>query len=311
MRDFKEQHQTIKKFLLGQLSDDKANEIEARIFAEADFAEEVQIVESELATEYLEGNLIAEERIVFAAKYFKNKANRTTLEYEQLFRQFIRSKSEGNLSRHGQKSESSDSASSDIEINAPPVPLKPERARFGSWFRASFRNRALVYSTIMAAFLLFAVVVWYLAGQRAGQPSNPLEAQRQAIEADLAHLNAAGTFGEVLLTVNLQPAERDRGAMARVAIDNTSQDALIEFRLSLTEASNQQYRVLFLDDRHHELFSISKLTAQATPGGPEIRFVVPARYLIPGDYQINLGVTNKTGGNDDVNSYAVRVVTKE
>jgi hypothetical protein len=160
-------------------------------------------------------------------------------------------------------------------------------------------------------FLFFAALVWYLAGHRTVEPNNPLEAQRQAIEAELAHLNApaAGTAGKVLLTVNLQPAERDRGTMARVAADNTTPDALIEFRLSLTETSSQEYRALFLDDRHQQLFSISKLTAQVTPGGPEIRFVVPARYLNPGDYQIDLSVSNKTGGNDNVNSYAVRVVT--
>jgi len=55
MRDFKEHHQTIRQFLLGQLSDDKAKEIEERIFAEGDFAEEVQIVENELITNYYEG----------------------------------------------------------------------------------------------------------------------------------------------------------------------------------------------------------------------------------------------------------------
>ena len=312
MRDFKEHHQTIRQFLLGQLSDDRAKEIEDRIFAEADFAEEVQIVESELIMEYAEGNLIAEERALFEPKYSKNKADRTTLEYEKLFSEFNRSKPEGNLSPHEPKFQPSASALSNTQISAPPVSLKSPREGTGPWLHSIFKShRALAYSAILIGFLLSVTVVWYLVGHRIVQPGNPLEAQRQAIEAELARLNTpgAGSPGKVLLTVNLQPAERYRGVMARVAADNTTPDALVDFRLSLTEASSQEYRALFLDDRHQELFSISKLTAQGTPRGPEIRFVVPASYLNPGDYQINLSVSNKSGGNDEVNSYAVRVVT--
>jgi hypothetical protein len=311
MRDFKEDHQTIRQFLLGQLSDDKAKGIEDRVFAEADFAEEVQIVENELITEYSEGNLIAEERTVFETKYSQKKAERTILEYEKLFSEFIHSKSDGILSPRPPKLQPSDAAFSSTRINAPQVSLKSPRE--GPWLHSIFRSHpAFAYSAILFGFLLSVAAIWYLFGQRIVQPGNPLEAQRQAIEAKLARLNTlgAGPPGKVLLTVNLQPAERSQGAMARVAADHTTPDALVEFRLSLTEASNQEYRALFLDDRHRELFSISKLTAQGTPGGPEVRFVVPAIYLNPGDYQINLSLSNKNGGYDEVNSYPARVVKK-
>lgn len=304
MRDFKEHHQTIRQFLLGQLSDDKAQKIEERIFAEADFAEEVQIVENELFTEYSVGNLIAEERALFESKYSRHKSGRQMSEYEQLFSQFIRSKSPSEL-----KSQPRESALSETESNAPQVRLEspPARPRW-SLFQIFATHRALAYSVIMIGFLLSVAAILYV-GNRLVQPGSPLDAQRQAMEAELARLNTPGAALQLALSVNLQPAERNRGAMARVAANDTRPDALIEFRLGLTEASNQEYRALFLDDRHRELFSISKLTAQITPHGPEISFVVPAVYLNPGDYQISLGVLNKTGGYDEVNSYAVRVVS--
>lgn len=299
----------MRQFLLGQLSDDKAEEIEERIFAEADFAEEVQIVENELITDYTEGNLAADDRVLFDTKYSKNKTDRTMLEYERLFSEFIRSKFEDNLSR-ASKSQPSESALSNIQTSVPRVSTGSPRKSSESWLHSLFRiHRALAYSAILIAFLLSVTVVWYLVGHRIVQPDNPLEAQREVIEAALARLNTrgAGLPGKVRLSVNLQPAERSRGAMARVASDTTP-DALIEFHLSLPEASDQEYRALFLDDRHRELFSISKLTAQGTPGNSEIRLFVPSIYLNPGDYQINLSVSNKNGGYDDVNSYAVRVV---
>ncbi len=312
MRNFKEHHQTIRQFLLGRLSDDQTQEIEDRIFAEADFAEEVQIVENELLTEYAGERLTAAERALFETRYPKNKADRKTLEYEKLFSEFIRSKSEVNLSLPAPIFQPSDSALSNTQTDAPPVSLKSPRQIPGPWLNSIFgSHRVLAYSVILIGFLLSITVVWYLVGHRTGQPGNLLQAQRQAIEAELARLNTLGAAaGKLLLTVNLQPAERSRGAMVRVAADNTTPDALVKFRLSLPEATNQEYRALFLDDQHRELFSISKLTAQGTPGGPEVSFVVPAIYLTPGDYQINLGVSNKNGGYDEVNSYAVRVVTR-
>ena len=311
MRDFKQDHLSIRRFLLGQLSDDQAQAVEDRIFAEPDFAEEVQIVENELITDFHEGTIAAEERAWFESKYSKDKADRSTLEYEKLFSEFIRSKSEGKLSLGSAKSQPSAATLSRSQISPPPAPLKSTRPSSSPWFQSHFKTHRLVaYATILIFCLLSVTLVWYFVTHRSAQPDNPLGARLQAIEATLARLNTPGAASpeKVLLTVNLQPAERDRGAMARILADNTTPEGLIQFRLSLTEASSQEYRALFLNDRHQELFSISKLTAQRTADGPEIRLVVPAAYLSPGDYQINLSVSNKTGGHDEVNSYAVRVV---
>jgi len=180
------------------------------------------------------------------------------LEYEKLFSEFIRSKAEINLSLREPKFQTSDSALSNTQISAPPVSLKSPHESPGSWLDSGFRtHRALAYSAILIGFFVSVAVVWYLVEHRNFQPGKPLETRRQAIESELARLNTpgAGSPGKVLLTVNLQPAERYRGAMARVTADNTTPDALVEFSLELTETSSQEYGALFLDDRHQELFS--------------------------------------------------------
>lgn len=99
--------------------------------------------------------------------------------------------------------------------------------------------------------------------------------------------------------------------MARVSAAHTTPDEMIEFRLNLIKPSTQEYRAIFRDDRQNELFSISNLKPQNTPSDPEIRLLVPTRYLNPGDYQIDLTVVNRNGHNDVINSYSFRVVTSK
>jgi hypothetical protein len=309
MRDFTEQQNTIRQFLLGQLTAPKSEELEDLIFAEPDFAEEVQIVEDELITEYRAGGMRTEDRVLFEARYSRNSANQAALEYEKVFGEFILSKSKGNPLPTGLKP--SELLLSTTQTSAPSESLKITRESRGPWLFFVFKtHRALAYSVLLACLLSSIVVVWLLSGHyRFQSGNNPIQVQRQAIEVELARLNATGRAlpEKVVSTADLQPSERYQGAMARIEARKTP-DALIEFRLNLMQASTQKYRAVFLDDRQNELFAISNLTAQNTPSGPTIRLFVPTRYLNPGDYQVNLSVSNKSGGNDEINGYSFRVV---
>jgi len=159
------------------------------------------------------------------------------LEYEKLFSEFIRSKAEINLSLREPKFQTSDSALSNTQISAPPVSLKSPHESPGRGSTPVLGPIGRCLLSYLDRFFVSVAVVWYLVEHRNFQPGKPLETRRQAIESELARLNTpgAGSPGKVLLTVNLQPAERYRGAMARVTADNTTPDALVEFRLSLTE----------------------------------------------------------------------------
>lgn len=310
MRDFKEQQNTIRQFLLGELTEQESEELEDLIFAEPDFAEEVQIVEDELITEYRAGSMRTEDRVLFEARYSRNSANQAALEYEKVFGEFILSKSKGNPLPTDLKP--SELRLSTTQTSAPSESLKITRESRGPWLFFVFKtHRALAHSVLLACLLLSIVVVWLLSGHYTFQSgNNPIQAQRQAIEVELARLNATGRAlpEKVVLTADLQPSERYQGAMARIEARKTTPDALIEFRLNLMQASTQKYRAVFLDDRQNELFAISNLTAQNTPSGPAIRLFVPTRYLNPGDYQVHLSVSNKSGGNDEINGYSFRVV---
>lgn len=310
MTDFNEQKTIIRQFLLGQLSEEKSEQMEARIFADPDFAEEVQIVEDELITDYGAGTLNPEARGSFERKY-STPANHSAVEFEGVLTKFICSKWQSE-----KPSANANLEPKQVELrpaeNASPLALatQPKRERRGSWLYSVFDiHPALAYSTIVASLVLIAITLSYI-GHQLNRPGNDLLTQRQVIEADLARLNTTSSASpeKVLSIVELQSPERDKGAMARIATGNASPDTLIEFRLNPTRANAQSYSAIFLDDRRNELFAISNLTAESTPSGPQVRLFVPIKYLKRGDYQIDLSASNNNGRNEQINSYAFRVL---
>jgi anti-sigma-K factor RskA len=303
MRDFKDQQNIIRQFLLGQLPESESAAFEDRIFGEADFAEEVQIIEDELIAEFREGRMRVDDRDLFESRYCRNTANRLTLEVEETLNEFIQSKSEAAMKLTGLKpSEASQTGTSD-ELVKP-----PSEGREEAWFWSIFRtHRALAFAVLLIGVFLSIVVAWLLFGQ---SRNNPSQARRQEIEAELVRLNttSAAPFEKPVSTVDLQPSERNGGVMARIDARKGTGDTLIEFRLNVTQARPEKYRAAFVDDRQNELFSVSNLTEQTSSGGPRIQVLVPLKYLNPGDYQIILSLTNKNGGNDEINSYSFRVL---
>lgn len=323
MKSFEQENQTIRQFLLGQLSEEQVEKLEDRIFTEPDFAEEVQIVEGELIVDQQAGRLTPDENKFFTARYYGTRANQFNLEYEEAFREFVCSRNESDIET--QEIETQDIETQPIEtrpIETPPietqeiirppksVPAKYPRTSIAPgvvWHQFVFRfGLPAAYATVVIGLLFLAVVVWYLVSRQSRTPD--LSAQdRHAVEAELARLNSAGTSPEsILSTVDLQIAHRSGGAMARITF-NTTPDKVFDFRLNLAQFEAKKYRVIVFDDRHNELFAVPDLSAQNTENGPQIRLLVPVNYLNPGDYQIDLSVANETGGYDRVNSYAFRV----
>jgi hypothetical protein len=294
--------QTIRQFLLGRLSEKEQEQVEDRIFSDPDFAEEVQIVEHELMADERAGALTADESRSFSSRY-STKVNRTAMQLEQTFSEFVCSKAE---SLDTVREVRIDTVR-EVRVDSPPAPPVTHPAqRTGFWPRLiPTIGPAVVYPTVAIGVLLLAGAIWFFVPYFQHSGNGP---SRQAIEAELALLNSQGAPPSVLSTVDLEVAQRYGGAMARIKPRTTSPDEVLEFKLNLAEMNNRKYRAVIFDDRRKELFAISDLTAQDSETGPRIRLFIPSKYLSHGDYQIELNVPNSTGGYDQVNSYAFRMV---
>jgi len=295
------ENQTIRQFLLGQLSGQGQEQIEDRIFTDPEFAEEVQIAEHELIADEQAGRLTEAESQSFATRY-ATKPNRAIVDFEKEFGEFICTKTESVGSVPELRA----------ELRADPPPRQPVTRKAtsrssGFWQRLiPVLGPAVAYPVIAIGFLLLAATIWFVVPRFTHTASAPT---RQQIEAELARLNSSGVSpSSVLSTVDLEVAQRYGGALARVTPPASSPDGVLEFYLNLTEMNKKKYRAVVFDDQHQELFAIPNLTAQDSKAGPRIRLFIPIKYLNRGDYQIDLSVANDAGGYDQVNSYAFRVV---
>ncbi|HEY6803630.1 MAG TPA: hypothetical protein VI306_08630 [Pyrinomonadaceae bacterium] len=297
MRDLNEKHGDIRKFLLDQLSEDETNQIEELIFADPEFAEEVQIFESELATSYFEGKLTAEEHAVLEQKFAKSRLSKDVVEYERLFQEFISAKVE----------EGSATPEPDVPLPVATTLNADSPRESSGWWPPVLQNRAIWAYALLLGLVLSVVGAWYVMTTLRNRPDGSLEAQRKRIESELVTLNTH-TPGQVSSVVTLKPAERDRSVMARVKLDSATPNSIIEFRIGLSASPDHEYDLIFLNDRHEQLFAIHKLSAPPTSEGSELKFYVLSRHLTPGDYQIDLNALTTAGTSDNINSYTFRVV---
>lgn len=312
MTDFNRQTLEIRQFLLGQLRKEAAEQLEESIFADPDFAEEVEIAESELIDDYHEGKLSLEERILFEKKYLNSAAGLETVEYESVFREFIQAKLKKREPVREEHTVSAATASAESETNVPPA--SPEQPKPEGWllrFKSLFtHHQAFAILVVFAGLLtLLTIGFWYLSPWDQSRPpgSNSVGMERRNIEAELARLNTAGNIKESV-AVDLKPMQRGGSVIARLSLSDLNPSSLIKLRLNLTQIGAAYYRAVFLDDRRNELFAAPNLTAQNTPDGPQVHLLVPAKYFRPGDYQISLSLLNNSGSYEEINSYALRVL---
>lgn len=315
MLDIKKQTVEIRQFLLGRLQEEQAEKLENRIFADSDFAEEVEIVESELIIDYHENKLNPEERTLFERKYLTSAANLQVVDYEGVFREFIRGKLKEEDPLHKGRLELVTTSPTESEAKGSPVQTEqPKQGGRFSRLRRLFITRPVFANLTAAAslLLLLGIGFWgvktYLT-RPTGSDSAQIE--RRAIEAELARLNTAPSASLQVtpgVTVDLKPTQRGGGTIPRLIIGEFNRSSFVKLRLALTQVSTAHYRAVFLDARGDELFAVQALIAQDTSEGPQVHLLMPAKYFRPGDYQISLSVLNKSETYEEVNSYALRVI---
>jgi hypothetical protein len=315
MTDAKEQDTEIRQFLLGQLAEERAEELEDRIFADPDFAEEVQIVESELIADYQAGTLSSAALSSFEQKYLTSPAGLQAVEQESVLNEFLQAMSARDCA--AQKTAAVTPTQPEMLQPTPEAydslieeKREPESllARLKSFFQV---HPTLAYSAVVAGLLLLigaGILTTTLLRQSA--VNDPAQAERRRIEDDLARLNldeAAASRINAETIVDLIPAQRSGGVMPRVPLSDANRDGVIKLRLSLTRSGVVRYRAVFFDQNRRELFAISDLRVQNTPDGPQVWLFMPTKYLKPGDYQINGSSLSKDGTYAQDSAYSFRV----
>ncbi|MDX6500942.1 MAG: hypothetical protein QOG23_4202 [Blastocatellia bacterium] len=107
-----EDHNRIRRYLLGKLADSEKEQIEQELLANDDLFEEILIVEEELADEYVAGKLSREEQAAFEKHFLATPERQQNLRFAQALNRYVRAEANRELVR----------AEANRELNPTPVP---------------------------------------------------------------------------------------------------------------------------------------------------------------------------------------------
>jgi hypothetical protein len=291
---------TLRQYVLGELREPPRLEIEERLITDPDVFEALGVAEEELAEEYLEGTLSAADRLRFERHYLVNRDRHRHVDFVRRLKSYATA-----AARRG------------------PAEVASDWQRIGDLIRFHPRwaiAAAAVLVLLMGGNLWFVGWNYRLQGQldqvRAQQGRD--EQSRRQQQGQLAELTArADTLQKRLETQQAAPGQlatfwltagRLRGpGSSLVPISIPAGAAHIRLQLQLPGDDASPYRAVLVGSAGDDLWSQSKLKAEATGGPAIVTVFLPTQVLAPGDYQLKLSGTAAHGALEVIATYSFRV----
>lgn len=277
MKEADEEERMLRRYLLGELDEDKQERVEERFITDREFKERVLMTEGELVEDYLASELSETEKEMFLRHFLSTPEQHRKLRIA------------GSLKKH-------------LTVGIPRLPTEPGGEVRPSGVRESvfkgwpFRRNPMVLALVSLG-LFFAVVfglVW-MAGVQ--QRRNQLAEVRRELE-QLNNQSASNGSRWVFLT----PLATRGGGEANTltpSIDGTA----AQLWLMLVKDEYQRYQVGFQKEGDVEQFPISGLRAATTPRGKAVPVRIPARLLSPGVYILKLNGVADDGRVEVIGEY--------
>lgn len=281
-----ENERLIRRYFLGDATEEEARRFEERVFTDADFKTHALIVEEELFEDYAAGLLPEDERAKFEPHALRTARSREKLLLVNALRE------------RGAVAPPPSPA---------PAPVAPGRWGFG-WLklpRLSPAGSAAVLAALTLA--LFAGGIWY--AYRDGRPGSG----RAQLEGEIDALNRDGLRPSAsrpdLLAVQLTPG-RLRGGGEQTSLVLPGGGLTVRLQLKVPPGRNRQgLGVVLLNGKDEEVFGYDRPTVWDSDGLTEVVIDVPARALPPDDYLLKLrdaATRQDIAGGD----YSFRVVRR-
>jgi hypothetical protein len=323
----------LKRYLLGELTDERQERLEERLMTDNAYFEELQMVEDDLVDEYVREDLSSREKDRFDHHFLCTPERQRKLRFANALRSYIES------------------------AGAPESAERERREKvpspFWQWFGAPLRAPASALRTSMAAALLLLVFggMWLLVGNwrlqnrlndalgeqallqekeqdllrqvaaertRGEELTEDLQREqslRESLEQNIAFLRArtsAGapevaspppTVASFLLTPGLL---RGMGDMDRVVLP-TGAD-LIQLHLDLGVDDYESYRITLHEAEGDEIMSQAKLKAETIDDRIVVVLTLPTNVLRYADYHLRLSGQTAGGDFELVERYYFRAI---
>jgi hypothetical protein len=324
---------SIRRYLLGELSEAERDEVEQRLMSDDDLYQQLLLAEDELIDEYISDALSEQERVKFSRRFLRVPELRQDVRSSIALRKYA------------------------LKTALPVVEgdsVSPRRVSLLDRLRQFFMQPAIGVS-FAAALLLAVLLATWLATQNSQlkKQVEQLQAQQTPLPATTPDLKAqldserrrneqlsaellqkqellaeesrklqlareqqqqqqptptrspasqSGVAAFVALTLS-PGAIRDSGEWKKVSISPATRELRIQ--LDLPEGGYRSYRAVVRTVEGREVFSSPRLRTRNEKSLP---LNIPARLLSPDDYEIQLSGVNSSAETQDIGSYYFRVL---
>jgi hypothetical protein len=278
MRPVDKEHDVLRLYLLGRLTEKEQELVEERFMTDLDYQENVLMVEEELIEDYLGDVLSPQDRESFVARLLATPQQRERLEVVKALDRYCSNPTTASIpSLAGDFDNAGHGQSESIAI-----PL--------------FKKPMVVYA--LAAVLVVGVLAgaWLFLSQW----------RQQDFGRQFAQLNGPqGKAQTPDITLVLPPLAL-RGAES-TTISSQGRREIIELLLTLPPGQHRSYQVTFRNGNTSEQYSVSNLEATDSNAGRVVPVRVPSASLTPGDYFLELGGTTPAGTFESIADYSFRI----
>jgi hypothetical protein len=279
----------IRDYLLGAADDATRTSIEERIFSDADFFEQVGVIEDELIEQYVLGELSPPDRERFIRGYLITEtAKRKVRTAEELRR---RARAGGAHAPISAAQPAAAQRAKDADAQTPKNWL--------GFLRLPQMRYGLAFATLAA--VVFGA--WVLAVR-------PWRA-RQALETELARLNERPRDANPTLSLTPGAARGDDGGLPVLFLAPSTET--VQFQLAASSAAGRftGYRAIVAAiDAPDASFFIRSVPFRPKPDGVTVFVTLPGRLLARGDYRIALSGVAEGQSETPLEEYFFRITTR-
>lgn len=276
MKDIEREHGLIRQYLLGELDEERCEQLERRVISDSNYKQEVLITEGELLDEFVSGGLSPQDRELFLRHFLASPVQRRKLETAKALHAYA--------ANHR-------------------TPAQPAVAE-GGWLKNLFalfrsRNHFLQFVSAAALFLLLAgsaaLIYWIISSQQRpyydellglNQVSNPI------LEP-----------GSSVASVSLSPVLL-RGSADVKTIVVTDETSVLQLRMPIAKA-DAKYRVILKENGGAQIFKLDDLSPRQVGSNAILVLQVPLKMLTATEYAVE--VLENGAAADSTTVYAFRI----
>ena len=268
------QKELIKQFLLGELNEERRQEVEERLLTDSEYRDEILMTEGELVEDYLTETLPPTDRENFEKHYLTAPRQERNVKLTRILLQGAQA-------------------------------AKPQPSSRANWLQtlSNFfwpRGQNMRFAIVSLAILAIVATVVIFNAWRSAK-------QRSELQAEVVRLN---TPENILPASNTVPAVtllpftlRENGTLPRLAISPATE--VVQLRVPAEANTYQSYNLEVSPIRGEQLIQFE---VNAQPTGNTLIVQLPARILKPNDYVLTVRGLKTDGVMEDVGEYDFRVV---